>query len=78
MMLKKKKNEKKVTNCIRKACVVEIYPEDVMNINNFRDTVIEYFEKKTAVIKKLIRCDIVNVKLGNNSEHYKWLFWTLQ
>ena len=40
--------------------MVGIYPDDVMNINNFRDTVIEYFEKKTAVIEKVIRCDIVN------------------
>ena len=50
--------EKKVTNCVKKICEVEIYPENELNMASFRDRVVDYFKKKNEVIEKVIRCDI--------------------
>ena len=52
---------KKKNKCMKKICDVEIFPEDTKNMANFRDKVVEYFEKKKDVIEKVIRCEIKSV-----------------
>ena len=59
-IIEDKEYKSKVNNFVKKICEVEIYPEDNGDIYELRNTVFKYFEKKTDVIEKVLRCDIEN------------------
>ena len=50
----------KVQKCVKKICEVQIFHELNADINELITTVCEYFEKKTDVIEKVLRCDVEN------------------
>ena len=50
----------KVQECVKKICEVQIFPEHNADINELRNTVKEYFEKKTDVIEKVLGCEVEN------------------
>ena len=55
-----------VENDVKSICSVDFYPEKYLldGLESFRANIEEYFSKRTDVIKKVIKCDVVNY--GNN------------
>ena len=50
----------KVHECVKQICEVQIFPEHNVDIIELRNTVKEYFEKKTDVIEKVLGCELEN------------------